>query len=82
MMAVFAEFERSMMVEGVNAGLARAKAPGVKLGRNRVGSHVEDRTKHLRGGGMGILKIGREVAWGPVLYSGCLAVLVMGSTQR
>jgi DNA invertase Pin-like site-specific DNA recombinase len=33
MMGVFAEFERAMIVERVNAGLARAKASGVKLGR-------------------------------------------------
>ena len=33
MCGVFAEFERSMIVERVNAGLARAKANGVKLGR-------------------------------------------------
>ena len=31
MCGVFAEFERSMIVERVNAGLARAKANGVKL---------------------------------------------------
>src|ERR1700751_14789 len=30
---VFAEFERAMIVERVNSGLARAKANGVKLGR-------------------------------------------------
>src|ERR1700751_4608250 len=30
---VFAEFERDMIVERVNSGLARAKAKGVKLGR-------------------------------------------------
>ena len=53
-----------MIVERVNAGLARAKAQGVKLGRKRVGSDVEDRIKHLRGSGMGILKIGREVGVG------------------
>jgi len=33
MMGVFAEFERSMLRERVNAGLARAKAEGVSLGR-------------------------------------------------
>src|ERR1700752_928148 len=35
MCGVFAEFERSMIVERVNAGLKRAKAQGVKLGRGR-----------------------------------------------
>jgi DNA invertase Pin-like site-specific DNA recombinase len=33
MCGVFAEFERCMIVDRVNAGLARAKANGVKLGR-------------------------------------------------
>ena len=33
MCGVFAEFERSMIVERVNAGLARAKGNGAKLGR-------------------------------------------------
>jgi DNA invertase Pin-like site-specific DNA recombinase len=33
MMGVFAEFERSMIVERVRAGLARAKASGTKSGK-------------------------------------------------
>jgi DNA invertase Pin-like site-specific DNA recombinase len=33
MCGVFAEFERAMIVERVNSGLARAKAKGVKLAR-------------------------------------------------
>ena len=33
MMGVFAEFERSMLRERVNAGLARARAEGTQLGR-------------------------------------------------
>src|ERR1700726_209974 len=33
MMAVFAEFERAMIVERVKAGLARARAQGKRLGR-------------------------------------------------
>ena len=35
MLGVFAEFERAMIRERVNAGLARAKAKGVTLGRRR-----------------------------------------------
>src|SRR5262249_15373891 len=35
MCGVFAEFEKAMIVERVNAGLARARANGVKLGRDR-----------------------------------------------
>src|SRR3954451_19645268 len=39
MCGVFAEFERSMIIERVNAGLARAKANGVKLGRGNRKDH-------------------------------------------
>jgi DNA invertase Pin-like site-specific DNA recombinase len=35
MCGVFAEFERAMIVERVTAGLARAKANGIKLGRGK-----------------------------------------------
>src|SRR5258706_12817621 len=36
MLGVFAEFERGTIRERVNAGLARARANGTKLGRRRV----------------------------------------------
>jgi DNA invertase Pin-like site-specific DNA recombinase len=41
MCGVFAEFERSMIRERVNAGLARAMAKGVKLGRPRTDASKE-----------------------------------------
>ena len=34
--AAFAEFERSILIERVNAGIARAKAEGVRFGRPKV----------------------------------------------
>lgn len=37
----FAEFERDMIVQRVNAGLARAKAKGVTLGRPRIDGKTE-----------------------------------------
>jgi DNA invertase Pin-like site-specific DNA recombinase len=47
MMGVFAEFERSMIVERVRAGVARAKATGTKsgkaFGRPRTAPEVEQR---------------------------------------
>ena len=64
MLGVFAEFERGIIRERVNAGLARARANGTKLGRRRVKPSVEQRIHELRKGGMGILKIGREVGVG------------------
>ena len=45
MMGVFAEFERAMIRERVNAGLARARAQGKRLGRPPVPGTVE-RTVH------------------------------------
>src|SRR5580698_8430449 len=41
MLGVFAEFERGIIRERVNAGLARARANGTKLGRRRVKPAVE-----------------------------------------
>ena len=53
MLGVFAVFERGMIRERVNSGLARAKAKGVKLGRRRVKPVVESRIRELRAEGMG-----------------------------
>ena len=64
MLGVFAEFERGIIRERVNAGLARARANGVKLGRRRVKPSVEARILELRANGDGILKIGRKLGIG------------------
>ena len=64
MLGVFAEFERGIIRERVNAGLARAKAKGTKLGRRPVAPSVEARIRGLRSKGMGILKIGRTLGVG------------------
>jgi len=64
MLGVFAEFERGIIRERVNAGLARAKANGTKLGRRPVKPAVEARIRGLRSKGMGILKIGRTLGVG------------------
>jgi DNA invertase Pin-like site-specific DNA recombinase len=49
MMGVFAEFERSVIVERVRAGVARAKASGTKsgksFGRPRTAPEVEHRIR-------------------------------------
>ena len=57
----------------VNAGLARARANGTKLGRRRVKPEVEKRILSLRKAGMGILKIGREVGVGTGVVQRVLA---------
>lgn len=51
MMAVFSQFERSMCVARVHAGLAAAKAKGVKLGRPTLPRAVRELAlDQLRGG--------------------------------
>jgi DNA invertase Pin-like site-specific DNA recombinase len=64
MLGVFAEFERGIIRERVNAGLARAKAKGTKLGRRPAKPSTEARIRELKAGGMGILKIGRTLKVG------------------
>lgn len=64
MMAVFAEFERAMIQERVNAGLARAKAEGKRLGRPTLGSDIEKRVRELRTSGMGIVKVAKTLGIG------------------
>src|ERR1700716_1885584 len=64
MLGVFAEFERGIIRERVNAGLARARAKGTKLGRRRVEPKVEAKILELKANGDGILKIGRKLGVG------------------
>lgn len=61
---LFAEFERGIIRERVNAGLARARAKGTKLGRRPVESSVEVQIRELRANGDGILKIGKKLGVG------------------
>jgi DNA invertase Pin-like site-specific DNA recombinase len=62
-----------MIRERVNAGLARAKERGVKLGRRPVKVSVEVRIRDLRAEGMGILKIGRTLGIGTSVVQRVLA---------
>lgn len=71
MLGVFAEFEREMIRDRVNAGLAVIKETGrnkhgevVTLGRPKVSTKVESRVMQLRTEGMGILKIAKTVGCG------------------
>jgi len=58
------EFERGIIQERVNAGLARARAKGTRLGRRPVVSTVEVQIRELRANGDGILKIGKKLGVG------------------
>ena len=58
MMGVFAEFERAMIPERVNAGLARAREQGKTLGRPRLDGDTEKAIrKALQKGDTGMRKI-------------------------
>lgn len=58
MMGVFAEFERAMIRNRVNSGLARAKAQGKTLGRPKIDPAIELAiAEALRAGGSGIRKL-------------------------
>lgn len=64
MCIVFSEFERSIIVERVNAGLARARAQGKTLGRPRIAADVEAKIKALRAKGHGKIRIARTLKIG------------------
>ena len=68
MLAVFGEFERSMIVARVNAGMARAKASGTKsgkaIGRPRISRKIEQRIREELAKGTGILKVAALVGVG------------------
>lgn len=64
MLGVFAELERSIITERINAGIARAKAAGKHMGRPRTDAAVERRiVKHLKAGA-GILATARKCGVG------------------
>ena len=63
-MGVFAEFERAMIRERVNAGLARARARGAQLGRPRVPEDVEAAIRTTLASGIGIRKVAAQVGVG------------------
>jgi DNA invertase Pin-like site-specific DNA recombinase len=65
MCGVFAEFERSILIERINAGLARAKAQGKKLGPAfSITQAQKARILELRAQGMGKIKIAKTVGVG------------------
>ena len=64
MLGVFAEFEREMIRDRVNAGLARAKAQGKTLGRPKTDDATIERIRAMRAGGMGMVRIARTIGCG------------------
>ena len=68
MAAVFAEFERSIIVERINAGMERARTKGTRsgrpIGRPTVAASVERKIRRLSGKGYGKVRIARELSCG------------------
>ena len=60
----FAEFERSMIRQRVNAGLKRAVEHGKQLGRPKIAEALEKRIQTQLRAGKGILKVAREFSVG------------------
>ncbi len=60
----FAEFERVMIRSRVNAGLARACARGVKLGRPKVSGKTEAAIRARLAAGDGMLKVAKTLGVG------------------
>jgi DNA invertase Pin-like site-specific DNA recombinase len=63
-MGVFAEFERSMIVARVNAGLKRARSEGKVLGRPRVSQAIEQAIRKELAKGRGIHAVAKLVGVG------------------
>src|SRR6516225_11445043 len=62
----FAEFERTMIRQRIKAGLKRAVAQGVKLGRPKIDSATERKVRNQLAKGVGILKVARSLGTGGV----------------
>ena len=60
----FAEFERTMIRQRIKAGLKRAIAQGVKLGRPKIDSATERKVRKQLAKGLGILKVARSLGIG------------------
>ena len=60
----FAEFERSMIRQRVNAGLKRAVEAGKQLGRPRIDPALEKRIQNQLRAGNGMLKVAAECGVG------------------
>jgi DNA invertase Pin-like site-specific DNA recombinase len=64
MLGVFAEFERSIIQERINAGIARARAGGAKFGRPLADPKKCDHARTLLKQGCGILRAARLAGLG------------------
>jgi DNA invertase Pin-like site-specific DNA recombinase len=82
MMGVFAEFERAMIRERVNAGLARARAEGKTLGRPKIAPEAETAIRKALRGGTGIRATARQFGVGTSVAQRLAIEVRTGSTSR
>ena len=68
MLGVFSEFEPAILIERINAGIARARSKGTKsgkaIGRPKLEAEREDRVRALLAAGNRIRKTARMVGTG------------------
>lgn len=64
MSGVFAQFERSMIVERTKAGMARARASGAQIGRAPAGDGTVAAIRSLRAQGVSMDKIAKQLKIG------------------
>ena len=60
----FAEFERTMIRQRIKAGLKRAIAQGVKLGRPKIDTATERKARRQLAKGVGMLKVAKSLRIG------------------
>jgi DNA invertase Pin-like site-specific DNA recombinase len=65
MSGIFAEIERTMIVERIHAGLKRAKAEGKRLGRPTLSREIETRVKDQLAGQVPIRKVALALGIAP-----------------
>ena len=82
MLGVFAEFERAIIQERINAGIARAREKGTKsgkpIGRAKIDATKEAAIRRALASGKGILKTARECGTGTSVVQRIKAEMTRG----
>jgi DNA invertase Pin-like site-specific DNA recombinase len=78
----FAEFGRTMIRQRIKAGLKRAVAQGVKLGRPKIDSATERKVRKQLAKGSGILKVAKSLGIGTGTAQRISSHLISASSWR
>ena len=85
MLGVFAEFERSILQERINAGIARARVKGTKsgkpIGRPKLDPLREAAIREALAGGTGILKTARQHRTGTAVVQRIKRAMIAPTTD-